>query len=116
MAQTHFLYGLGDPFWLFPIQANWTSRVYGAEAAATRTDAAQDHKSGGFLTPAFANIGAARLLTDCVQFFATHQVLEAFVVFALWRAHPQPFWTALWNGSRHFGFLVRGRDTSGPHD
>ena len=108
MTQTHFLYGLGDTFWLFPIQADRTSRFYGTEAATTRTDAAQDHKGGGFMTPTFANIWATRLLTDCVESFTAHQVLEAFVVFALWRAHSQPFWHGALEWWSSFWFPCQG--------
>src|SRR6266567_5406999 len=101
MTQSHLLSRLGDALWLFPIQSNGSPRLYSAEATTARADAPKDHEGGGFMAPAFANIGAARLLTDGVQLFTAHKLFQVFVVFAFWWAHAQPFGTAFWNDGRH---------------
>src|SRR5450759_3894886 len=109
MTQSHLLSRFCDALWLFPIQANGSSRLYGAEATTARADTPKNHEGGGFMAPAFANIGAARLLTDGVQLFTAHKLFQVIVVFALRWAHSQPFGTAFWNGGRHVGFLNRRR-------
>ena len=58
------------------------------------------------MAPALSNIWAACLLTNGMQFFAAHEVLEIVVVFPFGRAHSQPFRTALRNDGRHDNFLV----------
>src|SRR6266566_2179145 len=104
MAQAHLLYRLGDAFWLLPIKSDRATCFHGTKATTARADAPQDHERGCFISPAFANIGAARLLADCVQSFASHQLLQIFVVFSLWGAYPEPFRTALWNHGCHICF------------
>src|SRR6266581_1597029 len=106
MAQAHLLYYLRDAFRLLPVQSYRAACLHGTEATTARADAPQDHKCGCLVAPAFTNIWAARLLADCVQFFATHQLLQIFVVFSFGRAHPEPLRTALWNHSRHIVFLA----------
>src|SRR5258708_29863795 len=105
MAQPHLLYSLRDPFPLLPVQSYRATRLHGEKATTARADTPQDHECGRSMAPAFPNIWAACLLANCVQFLATHQILQIFVIFALRRPHPQPFGSALWNHARHLVFL-----------
>src|SRR5581483_11649554 len=74
VTQTHFLHSFSNPLWFLPVKANGATGLYGAKTATARTNAAQDHKGRGFVAPAFADIGAARLLAYRVQLFAAHQL------------------------------------------
>src|SRR5436305_1966855 len=105
MAQGHLLHRFGDTFRFLPVKANWATGLYSAKAAAACADAPQYHECGGFVAPAFADIWAARLFTYGVQFFAAHQLLQIVVVFALWRAHLEPFRSPLRYDGRHSVFL-----------
>src|SRR6266487_4848528 len=87
VAQAHLLHGLSNALRLLPVQAERTPGLHGAEAAAPRADAAQDHKRSSFVPPALADIGATRLFADGVQRLAAHQLLEIAVVIATGSAH-----------------------------
>src|SRR5579859_4196809 len=104
MTQAHLLHRLGDPFWFLPVESGGATGFYGAKTATARANAAQDHEGSGSMSPAFADIGTARLLAHRVQLFAAHQLLEVLVVFSLWRAHPEPFRAALRYYGRHVVF------------
>src|SRR5260370_22413461 len=104
MAQAHILHCLRDAFWLLPSKSNRATRFHGAKATTACADTPQDHKCGCFMSPAFAYIWAARLFTDRMQSFIPHQLLEIVVVFSLWRSHPEPFRSTLWNHGRHMCF------------
>src|SRR5579859_6900839 len=106
MTQAHLLHRLGDPFWFFPVESGGATGFYGAKTATACANAAQDHEGRSSVSPAFADIGAARLLAHRVQLFAAHQLLEVFVVLSLWRAHPEPFRAALRYNGRHVVFLL----------
>src|SRR5258708_4222678 len=80
MAQPHLLYSLRDPFRLLPVQSYRATRLHGAKATTARADTPQDHECGRSMAPAFPNIWAACLLANRVQFLATHQILQIFVI------------------------------------
>src|SRR5579859_3088053 len=118
MTQAHLLHRLGDPFWFFPVESGGATGFYGAKTATACANAAQDHEGRSSVSPAFADIGAARLLAHRVQLFAAHQLLEVFVVLSLWRAHPEPFRAALRYNGHHVVFLrlvSQGRGKPGPY-
>src|SRR6266581_3227142 len=106
MAQTHILHCLRDTFWFLPIKSYRATCFNGTKATTACADAPQDHECGCFISPAFANIWAARLFTDCVESFIPHQLLEVVVVFSFGRSHSEPFRSAFWNHGRHIVFLL----------
>src|SRR5262249_32474409 len=66
VTQTHRFAGLGHAARLFPVKGHGAPGGDGAKAAAARANAAQNHKGGCAVAPAFANIWAARLFANGV--------------------------------------------------
>src|SRR5262249_33958467 len=54
--------------------------IDGAKAAAPRTGVSQDQKRRGFIAPALADVGAARLFTNRVEIFLPQDALEPEVI------------------------------------
>jgi hypothetical protein len=64
--------GVGDPRRLAAVERAGKTRADVAERAGPRAGVAHDHEGGVLLLPAFADIGAARLLADSGELVLAH--------------------------------------------
>ena len=69
-----------------------------AVGTISRANVAKDHESGGAMLPAFADVGAVRLLANRVEVELTHHVLEPQVVRSARSLNLEPRWLALGKG------------------
>ncbi len=80
---------------LLMIKPQRAPRFYIAEAAASGTNVPEDHKGGGFLIPALADIWAAGALAHRVQTFIAHELFEGEIILAMGQLHFEPGVVAL---------------------
>ena len=93
--------GVRNPRRLRRIDGVRASMANRAVAARTRADIAEDHERRRPVRPAFADIGAARLLADRMKVQVAHQALEPEIGRRARRFHFEPL-----------GFRRTGRDWS----
>jgi len=67
------------------IEPRRAARLHVAEAAASGTDVPQDHKGGGLLVPAFADVGATGALAYRMQALLAHELFEFEIILAMWQ-------------------------------
>ena len=69
------------------VRASMANRAVSARA---RADVAEDHERRRPVRPAFADVGAARLLADRMKVQVAHQALEPEIGRRTWRFHLEP--------------------------
>src|SRR5205085_1368818 len=105
---------IGDPQRLQRVVPGRHPGLHVAKAAAPGADVAEDHEGRGAALPAFADIGAVRLLADGVQVVLLDRLAETPIGRAARCRHLQPGRLALAEGPRRFPFLGAAGTGPGP--
>ena len=73
------------------VQEQWLAGFDGTEAAATRADIAENHKSGRSPSPTFGDIGASGLLADGMEALPSDHLFHFAVTCPGGQSHLKPF-------------------------
>ena len=90
VAEAEALDGAGEADGFERVEGAGLAGGYGAVAAGAGADVAENHEGGALALPALADVGAARLLADGVEFGLAQQFLHAQVALAAGHAHLEP--------------------------
>ena len=90
MRQPHAGDGIGHPFGFVGFEGSGQAGLHIAEGAGPGAGVAHDHEGGVLLRPAFADIGAARLLADGDQTVVADDLLGFRIDRRTRRLHPDP--------------------------
>ena len=120
VVQAQLGHGLGHAAGLVEIDGLGAALGHGAKAAAACAEVAQHHEGGGFVVPAFADVGAVSTLANGVERERAGQALERVEVFAHGSAYAQPLRLGSGDAAQgldlnefHHGSIVAGEEWTG---